>query len=109
MPLTTCATCSATMSTEAAACPACGAPNTKPKKTKWWLWVPLGLGAAFLTFGFIAGNTPEGQERQRQRDAIAQCWSEQSRKSLDVGTSQFVAGSCETLEERYRKRWGRNP
>lgn len=109
MALIHCRECGKAISSEATSCPHCGAPIPKPKRTKWWLWVPLSLVAAFFAIGIIAGNSPEAEERHRQRLAIEHCWKEQSRKSFSADTSQFVAGACEMLEDRYRQKWGRNP
>lgn len=65
MPLVLCKDCRGEMSDKAAVCPKCGAPNDggvpiplsyysqkEKKPVKWWLWIPLGLVAAFLAFGF---------------------------------------------------------
>lgn len=72
------------------------------------MWI-VGLGAAFLLFGFFVGNTPEGQQRSRDRDAIDLCWKDQQRKSLDSGSQRFIAGACERMEADFRTRTGRNP
>jgi hypothetical protein len=66
MPLIHCPDCNTEVSDRAPACVKCGAPlhaaaaippvtvrlEPKPKKVKWWLWVPLGIFAAVLAFGF---------------------------------------------------------
>lgn len=57
MALTTCKECSKEISTTAKACPHCGA---KVPRTKWWLWVPLGLVALFFGYGL---TIPEYQGR----------------------------------------------
>lgn len=51
MSLVQCAECGNEVSSAAATCPQCGAPVRR--KFKWWLWVPLGLIAAFLLFGAL--------------------------------------------------------
>lgn len=109
MALTRCPACGRDVSTQATSCPGCGQPQWKEKKTKWWLWIPMGLIAAFFTFAAISSNSPDAQEKTRQRAAIGMCWDEQGRKSNDTGTSQFIAGACERMEQKYRDRWGMNP
>jgi len=106
MALISCKECGAEISTKASACPKCGA---KVPKTKWWLWIPLSLGAAFLIFGAIVGRSPEAKEKAQARHAIDLCWEEQKRKSLDSGTQRFVAGACEALETRFIQKYGYRP
>jgi RNA polymerase subunit RPABC4/transcription elongation factor Spt4 len=52
MALSSCKECGNEVSTEASACPKCGA---KVPRTKWWLWVPLGLVVVLFVFGAITG------------------------------------------------------
>ena len=109
MALIACYECTAEVSSEAKACPQCGAAPKKPKKTKWWLWAPLGLIVAFLGFGAIVGSSPEAKMRAQDRATIDYCWEDQKRKSYDPNTAAFVARSCELLEERFRAKHGLNP
>lgn len=133
-----CPSCNYELSMNAEACPNCkalfgndgwkptltpqGNPNNNrfaqstapeaPKSGGVWKWVvgvPVGLVVAFLGFGAFVGNSPEGNARAAERDAIKFCWQEQSRKSLDPSTARFAASACERMEENYRKQWGRNP
>lgn len=74
----------------------------------------IGIGilvavAVFLTIGIIHGNRPEVKERFQAKDAIELCWKEQSRKSLAPSTQRFVAGTCEKMEDDFRRKYGRNP
>jgi ribosomal protein L40E len=57
MTLKKCNECEAMISSSAKSCPQCGAKNPK---TKLWLWIPLGLVVAFLTFGAML---PEDKAR----------------------------------------------
>ena len=118
MALISCTECGKQISDKASACPHCGAPVTAPneaaaepvkKGPKLWLWVPLGLVAAFLAVGIVNGNSPEGKERARQRDAIDLCWKEQGRKSNSAGSAQFIAGACERMEAEYERKHGSRP
>lgn len=106
MALTTCKECGSQISTQARACPKCGA---KVPRFKWWLWVPLGLVAAFLGFGALVDNGPQAKEKSTQRAAIKLCWEEQSRKSLDPASQRFVAGACEMMERRFEQAYGVRP
>ena len=94
------------MSDSASACPKCG---WKKKKTKWWLWIPLGLICAIFLYGGIASESPEAQAKARERDVIARCWEEQGRKSLDATTRQFTAALCEDLEQQFVRKHGFRP
>lgn len=62
-----------------------------------------------MIVGSIIGNTPEGKERQAEKDKIARCWEIQNKKSLDSSTARFAAELCEKLEDDYLKKWGRKP
>lgn len=110
MAMITCRECGQPVSTEASACPQCGAsPRTRARK---WAWVPLGLlgaAVAFLGFGALISNTPEGEERSRKRAAIELCWKEQERKSLAPGEARFIAGACETMERDFLQKFGVRP
>lgn len=61
MALMKCSECGKDMSDSARSCPACG---WKRPKTKWWLWVPLGLFGAMLLYGL---SIPEYQHVARER------------------------------------------
>ena len=106
MALITCKECKTEISDTAKACPKCGA---KVPRTKWWLWIPLSLVAAFFLFGAIAGNGPQAQEKAQARRAIDLCWDEHKRKSLDTGTQRFVASTCEMMESKFTEKFGHRP
>lgn len=109
MAMTTCHECGKDLSTTAESCPHCGARPPKPKKTKWWLWIPLGLVGAFMLVGLVGSRSPTGQAKANARSAISICWAEQSKKSLDAGSAQFVAGACERMEEEFQRKWNARP
>lgn len=73
------------------------------------LGVPVGLFVVMMVFGSFKANTPEGQAKARARDAIDLCWSEQKRKSLAPGESQFVAAACERMESDFVSKYGVRP
>lgn len=119
MALIACLECHKEISDKAAACPHCGAPVSanspaavKKKSSgllKWVLGVPVGLFVVVIVFGSLKANTPEGQAKARARDAIDLCWSEQKRKSLAPGESQFVAAACERMESDFLSKYGVRP
>jgi len=109
MALQPCAECGVNVSDKASACPQCGAPPIKPKKTKWWLWIPLGLIAAFFIFAMIIGSSPEAQQRQEERISIELCWRSQKDPAFEGSTQQFIAGACKKMEADFRAKHGLNP
>lgn len=106
MAMTACAECTKEISDKASACPHCGA---KKKTSKTWLYVLLGVPVAFLGFGAVVGNSPEGKVRSGEQGAIEQCWSEQRKTSNDPATARFIAGACEKMEQDYTSKHGRKP
>lgn len=124
MALVKCKECSREVSDQAAACVGCGAPIPKNPGPAAYMPPPeargMGLGAklaivagaivvAFFGFGAVMSNTPEGQTRIKARDAIAFCWEEQGRKSLDAASQRLAAGACEGMENAYEQKFGRRP
>lgn len=106
MVMTVCGECSKEISTKAAACPNCGA---KKPKSYVWLYVVLGLVAAFFVLGAVQGSKPEVQERRQEERAIAECWSSQEAKSHSPSAARFIAGACEKMEGDYVQKHGRRP
>lgn len=60
-------------------------------------------------------DTPENEanrandEKARQRNGIAYCWTEQARKSLDPATARFVAATCEKMEADFVRDFNNKP
>lgn len=108
MALIKCQECRSEVSSFAEACLNCGA---KVPHAKWWLWIPLGLFAAFMGFGMIVGSSPEAQQRSRERAIIEMCWDdfEDRRMVLTFTQRDFLSTTCRQLEAEYRKKWGREP
>lgn len=106
MALKPCKECGAEVSTKAKACPKCGA---KVPHTKWWLWAPLGLVAAFFGAAAVVGSSPEAQAKAADRRAIELCESEGERKSLSDGSRRFIAGACENMAADFRRKYGVSP
>jgi len=66
MALVACKECSHEISTTAKACPQCGA---KPKRTKWWLWAPLGFVALLFVWGAITGPKDTAELARMETEA----------------------------------------
>lgn len=106
MAMVTCFECREEISGAAPSCPKCGA---KQPRTKWWLWVPLAILAAFFLLGVTVGNSPEAKAKARARDGIAYCRREQERSSLSPGSQQFMASACEQMEKEFEEKYGISP
>lgn len=92
MALIACKECNKEISSEAKACPSCGA---KVPHTKWWLWIPLSLGVAFLGYGF---SIPEWEARAREE-----------RKACEEFVRQLggTQRQCDTIYENAIRRGGK--
>ncbi len=102
MAMTACKECKHEISSTAKACPKCGA---KMPRTKWWLWVPLGLITAFLGYGAMLSSTPEGRARSEARSIINFCWDEAKRSLMNP----IATNACRELENRYTAKFGSRP
>lgn len=60
MAMITCHECREPISSSASSCPKCGA---RVPRTKWWLWVPLGLIGLFFAYGL---TIPEYEHQARE-------------------------------------------
>lgn len=106
MALIRCYECGSEVSTAAAACPKCGA---KRRATKWWLWVPLACVVAFLGFGAVVGNTPEGKAKTAARQVIDGCRERLKEIPANDSTRWLASGACDELEQDFVKRFGHRP
>ena len=106
MALISCLECAKQYSDSASACPQCGA---KVKKRRLWIWIPLGMFAAFILWALLRTPSPEDDAKSQARAAIDLCWDEQKRKSFDPSTAQFVARTCEMMDADFRKKYGVAP
>ena len=85
MALVACKECGNEVSTKASACPKCGA---KVPKTKWWLWIPLGLIGVVFIWGAITGP----------KDTAELAKMETERCMRNQGGGEWRASSGVTLE-----------
>ena len=69
MAMTKCKECGHSIATSATQCPQCGA---KQPKTKWWLWIPVGLFTIFIGYGFsIPKYKAEASKKREICEALA--------------------------------------
>lgn len=109
MALIACAECGGQLSTQAEACPHCGAKTPKPRRSKVPLILLISLPLIFLTWALTRTPTPDESVRLRESEAIALCWKEQERKSNSPGEARFIAGACEKMEVEFKMKHGRAP
>ncbi len=68
MAMINCHECREPISSSASSCPKCGA---KVPRTKWWLWIPLGLIGLFLAYGLsIPEYVHQARELRRACEAL---------------------------------------
>jgi hypothetical protein len=108
MPLITCKECGNEVSSEAKACPKCGA--RVKRRSLAWLWVlivPLGI---FVVFAIIGGNDPKIQTMGHDRRVYEQCMKEFNDELLDRNARQtIIAPVCLRMREEFRRKYGREP
>lgn len=63
----------------------------------------------FIIFAMQVSNSPEAEEKYKERQAIKWCWDQQGKKSNEPGTARFIAGACEKMENDYLNKWGVKP
>jgi hypothetical protein len=62
---------------------------------------------AFLILGVMLDNPND--PKRLDRSAIAVCWEEQGKKSLDPATARAIAGACEKAETEFKTKYGVSP
>jgi hypothetical protein len=72
----------------------------------FFTWAGLALMAFFT---YIVWFPPKKTAIDHDRDAIAYCWKEYERKSLDPATKLLVAKACEDREAKFTKDYNRTP
>jgi hypothetical protein len=71
--------------------------------------IVIGLVAAlglFLAYGAIIGNTPEGKEKARARDAIDLCWKGVDDSLQSLSSRRFIRDTCQKMVEKYESEFG---
>ena len=86
--------------------PELGMTSKAPKKTKWWLWIPLGLFAAFTLFGAMQ---PDDPAKDHARRTIALCRETVNDVLLSTSARLLARGACERMENEYETKYGRRP
>jgi hypothetical protein len=75
----------------------------------WILGVVLVLATLALARGAYLANTPEGQQRSRERDAIAACREAQNDTLQELATRRLIREGCDRLAADFRRKWNREP
>jgi uncharacterized membrane protein YvbJ len=130
MALISCPECKAQVSDQAGSCPQCGypmkAPQIAPKQLHpdlvdpretqgkshpvlWTLGILCGLFVAFMAYGFMVSNTPEGRAQAKDRDAIALCHKEQNDELQERSTRRFVRRVCDNMVAYFTAKYGVDP
>lgn len=73
------------------------------------LGIAGGLFFIFIIYAIQVSNSPEAEAKMKERLAIDWCWEQQGKKSNEPGTSRFIAGACEKMENDFTKKWGVKP
>lgn len=67
------------------------------------------VGAVLLVLVLGLGAIFGDKDKSKARDSIDFCWNEQARKSLSAGEAQFVAATCERMEDDFFRKYGHKP
>jgi hypothetical protein len=105
MALVKCKECGGILSTEAKACPHCGALQSRRASYLWLLVLPVGAIAAFLTFGFLSSDAV----KSRDRAAIDQCW--RSARTVITGSAarSLADKACRAMVADFERKYGPSP
>ena len=109
MAIISCKECHEGVSDTAERCPHCGTEVPGPKIWPWVVGIPAAILTVFLMIGAERASSPEGKARSKARAAISYCWEQQDRKSLSLGSQQFIAGACEQMEQEFMDKYGVSP
>lgn len=108
MALIACKECGESVSSEAKACPKCGAPVPQAKNHGWaWL-----IGIPVVGFGLWmvkVGNDPVAQEKARDRDVFELCMKDLENPLTDPGAKNFIRGTCAKMKADFREKYGVEP
>ena len=69
----------------------------------------VALIVVYVASMMFLGNDPDVKAKSFDRDVIAQCWTNQGKKSLEPSAARFIAGSCEKLEADFQAKWKVSP
>lgn len=74
------------------------------------IWkIALGvLGAMLLIFiiwALFGNNSPEAQERMREREAIALCRERETDPLQELSTRRAARAACDAMERDFQEKW----
>ncbi|WP_296029209.1 hypothetical protein [uncultured Alcanivorax sp.] len=102
MALINCPECSGTVSSNANACPHCGAAIKK--RNMAWLWIVILAVVSFVVFAVIRGSDPEVQAKREAKAAYDLCM-DMYRESGDP----LAKLACEKMGKDFRDEYGSYP
>lgn len=114
MAIVSCDECGKEVSTLAESCPHCGAKQQQQpasqyqsgeKPFKWWLWVPVGLIAAFFLFGALSKG-PTAQAKESLQHDIDKCWKEAFKAEPGTRGREMLYQACENMKRDYLIKFG---
>lgn len=105
MALIKCAECGGSVSTEAKACPHCGAAVGKRASYLWLIALPIGAVVVFLAIGFI-NSSPM---KSRERAAIDECWK--TARTIITGSAarKLADATCRSMIDEFERKHGPSP
>lgn len=109
MAMVTCGECGREISSQAKACPNCGAKMGRAGIWPWMLLFFAGVCGIFVVLGMREDASEYGQMRKQERAEIARCWNEFQQRSLSPMTRMAVASVCEKMEAEFREKHRSNP
>lgn len=106
MALISCHECGAQVSSEAKACPNCGAKPKKPRKSRALLYAILGVPVIFITWIAVGAPGHRVSHQYKMGAAIADC-REQIENAVIPDAS--LKQACEFMASDYRARYREEP
>lgn len=106
MALISCHECSGPVSSEAKACPGCGAKPTRPRKSRALLYAVLGAPVIFVTWIAVGAPGHRTSHQYKMGEAITDC-REQIERAVIADAS--IKQACDFMESDYRARYGEEP
>lgn len=106
MTLVKCKECGNPVSTEAKACPQCGA---RPQAKASYLWLILGLPAGAIALFLGVGFMNSSPEKSTARRAIDLCWDSVDAQNPLSGAHDLAAKTCQGMVRDFESKYGRAP
>lgn len=106
MALVKCKECGHAVSTQAKACPKCGA---RPQARASYLWLILGIPAGAVAIFLVIGLLNSSPEKSKARRAIELCWDSVDAQNPLSGAHDLAARTCQGMVRDFESKYGRAP